>query len=1367
MRAAGRASKLRLVGHPSQAFALGALLAAFLLGSPASADDPESPAEADSEVSDARLWGAAQKAVPIDEARVRGWVERGPSAVPELTGAVESSKDLGTRVDAMLALARFGPRSQPAVPALIGVLRRLDGEPETRPRSGWAGQAAESGVAARALAAIGDGAVAPLIAALGEPGTLGRRVGEALASMGASATPALLEGLPSRPRLLRERIAKVLGESRPVLPDSVSALERLAAEDAEWEVRYSALKSLEQIGPPARSAVPTLLKLTYDRAFADTAAEALAAVGGEPRRVAEVLIERLWSGGDLWGRRPVVTALGRVAAEAPEALDALVEALRKHPSSEVRVASARSLGELGPAARGAVIPLILATDDEGSDLDRNRTVREESNDALDRIGAPDPSATEGLVALLEHEQSWVRMNAAKALGRIGPPARAAVPALAAGILKEGAWGGENAEAIALIGEAGPEVVAILEEGTRVREPVRWNVSQESALALAQLGKGREAALRYFRRQFNSRLRSDEVKIPAAEGLRRLGEEESRVLRFLTDLVWRTAEKANEPWVAQRATDVLARYGPKAERAVPAIVRWLELRSDWYQDSGLAALAAIGTPSALDALRRFGPAEAKPAPPVPEPLPRLRGPTPVEALAYSLRNAPKTEERARSARELGALGEAARPARFALLFAAGDEASVAEASAAALERLGPAKPGAVEGLQSLLYDRHPGVAVEAAKELGRIGPPAAEAASTLASRVRSYESSAACPAARALGRIGVATPEVLSPLKEALAEFGTEASWDLALCAAHALIDLGQEREPVRAFFSGLLDFDSPSVRDEGLEGLKRLGATAIPAAAARPGPAAPAALRSAGGTDKAPLPPGAAVRFGVPDPDREGAHIAALAFSRDGKLLAAGTADGSVRVYASADGREVKSLSSHRGPVRDVAFSPDGSLVASGGDDGLLLVHDLKTGRLRRALRPGRVKVAHLAFLPGGKRLLSTGARNGLDVWNLATGFYERSLAEQAGPLHAMALSPDGKLVATSQGYHPPSVWDAGTGARLFERHAPLGLGAKVHDLAFTSDGAFLVDWDHNVKTLHLTPVPAGGPPRRIPLEEGVASVAPRPGGTRVVLLYVTPDDGRWSMDLLDPATQARVTLFRGQTEAGSTMAVSSDGTVAAVAGPSGTALLWRLDAAGLPPEGAPGSAGPSTATIREHMAAWEDPATSDSYFDEQRRLYTESEAYDPYGERFGPSLDALRAAIDEEEYAQALPLATKLLTAHPVIQEAHDHASVASIQLGERERGLFHQRVARGLMDSVRRSGDGKTPATAYRIVYLQEELEALSGLAAGRVPQGRSSLESGGKRYDAWQLAPLPGESDPGPTIFFDVDALWKWNMRRFGGD
>ena len=370
----------------------------------------------------------------------------------------------------------------------------------------------------------------------------------------------------------------------------------------------------------------------------------------------------------------VVESLGLTASEVPEALDALIEALRANPFDKVRVASARALGRMGPAARVAVAPLIMATDDEGRDSDHDRSVQKESRDALDRIGAPKPEAVADFVVLLDHRQSWARLSAAKALGRIGPPARAAVPALASRILQESGWGGTWAEAIGLIGEASPAVVATLEEATRIRDPGLWDIPLQAAYALTALGKGRESALAYFRKKFNSRMSSVDSRIHAAEGLRRLGEEEPRVLLFLTDVVRRTADQATDPWVAQRATDVLARYGAKAGSAVTAIVRWLELKT-------LVSTRRSGRPCTPSTRPRHAPPQKirpgrRAAPPTPAPLARLRAPS--RSRPWSIPSAagrwPRTGPRAR-ARELGAVG-AARPRLFALVLAAGDEPSVA-------------------------------------------------------------------------------------------------------------------------------------------------------------------------------------------------------------------------------------------------------------------------------------------------------------------------------------------------------------------------------------------------------------------------------------------------------------------------------------------------------------------------------------------------------------------------------------------------------------------------------------------------------------------------------------------------------------------
>jgi WD40 repeat protein len=72
--------------------------------------------------------------------------------------------------------------------------------------------------------------------------------------------------------------------------------------------------------------------------------------------------------------------------------------------------------------------------------------------------------------------------------------------------------------------------------------------------------------------------------------------------------------------------------------------------------------------------------------------------------------------------------------------------------------------------------------------------------------------------------------------------------------------------------------------------------------------------------------------------------VKSVAVSPDGKWLASGSQNQTVKIWDLATGKEVHTLRGHKGAVQSVAFSPDGKQLVSGSLDETLKVWDLATG---------------------------------------------------------------------------------------------------------------------------------------------------------------------------------------------------------------------------------------------------------------------------------------------------------------------------------------------------------------------------------------------------------------------------------------
>jgi WD40 repeat protein len=169
--------------------------------------------------------------------------------------------------------------------------------------------------------------------------------------------------------------------------------------------------------------------------------------------------------------------------------------------------------------------------------------------------------------------------------------------------------------------------------------------------------------------------------------------------------------------------------------------------------------------------------------------------------------------------------------------------------------------------------------------------------------------------------------------------------------------------------------------------------------------------------------------------------IEALAFSPDGKTLAAGAVD-TVLLWELASGKERGRLAGHGAFIRSLAFSPDGRLLASGSSDYTALVWDV-TGVCPDG------KWSHRALGPGeGERLWADlagadGTRAYRALWALAAGG-DASARFLAGRVRPVARVEGRRLARLIAGLDSDEFAARGRASEELERLGELA-GAALH----------------------------------------------------------------------------------------------------------------------------------------------------------------------------------------------------------------------------------------------------------------------------------------------------------------------------------
>jgi WD40 repeat protein/serine/threonine protein kinase len=191
-------------------------------------------------------------------------------------------------------------------------------------------------------------------------------------------------------------------------------------------------------------------------------------------------------------------------------------------------------------------------------------------------------------------------------------------------------------------------------------------------------------------------------------------------------------------------------------------------------------------------------------------------------------------------------------------------------------------------------------------------------------------------------------------------------------------------------------------------------------------------------------------KLNVPTRTYEGLR---LALSSKGDLVAAGSHDRRVRIWATATGELVAVLSGHAGNVGDVAFDPAGRRIASASKDSTIRVWDVMKKESIHVLRGHNAEVYAVSFSRDGKLIASGSIDGTARLWDAAT-FKPIAVLKHGGNVYQAAFSPDGARLATACSDNTIRLWDLATHQEVAELR---GHETYVHSIAWSPDGTRLV----------------------------------------------------------------------------------------------------------------------------------------------------------------------------------------------------------------------------------------------------------------------------------------------------------------------
>lgn len=158
--------------------------------------------------------------------------------------------------------------------------------------------------------------------------------------------------------------------------------------------------------------------------------------------------------------------------------------------------------------------------------------------------------------------------------------------------------------------------------------------------------------------------------------------------------------------------------------------------------------------------------------------------------------------------------------------------------------------------------------------------------------------------------------------------------------------------------------------------------------------------------------------------------IGALAYSKDGKMLAAGSgisgATGEVRIWDVVNGYELSVIGDHADTVHGVTFNPDGTKLATASGDKSIKVWDIATGKSIAIGRDHSDAVWSIDWSANGKYIASGGADRSIKIWDAQTLKRLYTLSGHEDTIYSLEFQGEGATLLSASGDRTARMWTIG-----------------------------------------------------------------------------------------------------------------------------------------------------------------------------------------------------------------------------------------------------------------------------------------------------------------------------------------------------